>query len=127
MPDDISQKDQARFSHVTIGQTDADASACGEDEEVMLIGAVDALGARGAACAPETGADDAATAVQVGMTTQDGDDAGPQAAEAAEAALDIEEAALGMPMSLAQRMLVVAALVGVLVVVAYLIWFWAFR
>ncbi|MDR1013913.1 MAG: hypothetical protein LBL86_02910 [Coriobacteriales bacterium] len=118
MPDDISQKDRTRFSHVTIGQADADASACREDEEVMVIGAVDAAGA-----ADASGTVDATDAADAAGTV----DAVPQADRPAQTAHGIEDVGIGAPMPLAQRMVVVAALVGVVVGIAYLIWFWVFR
>lgn len=122
----MSQEDRPKFSHITVGQTTDDESALPDDEEVISIGAV----GDGAASSSNLGFDTDYTvegneAVGTSGTVGAGGTSGTSGtvdADSAGGGDDDDE--LGAPMPLAQRIVIVGCAIGLIVVIAFLVWYW---
>jgi hypothetical protein len=129
----MSQEDKPRFSHITVGQAKADDLSYAEDEEVITIGAVDV-------------AADVEVSVSSSASIEDSDDTRDDACDDGisdsimDEAMDEADLRVGMnkrveasladqgltaPMPLAQKLVLVACLIGLVCIIAFLIWFWA--
>jgi hypothetical protein len=146
----MSQENKPQFSHITVGQIEADASAYGEDEEVIAIGAVDvSVGtdpdeSTGTEADPEddvavgsdesteadpdesAGADpdESAGADSSGSILIDPDGSTGSEADPDESAKALSEADLIGPMPLMQKLVIAACFIAVLVTIVFLVWFW---
>jgi hypothetical protein len=130
----MSQKNKPQFSHITVGQIEADASAYGEDEEVIAIGAVDVSVEtdpdESAGTEPDT-EDDVAIGSDESVAVDPGGGAEPDSSGSMEAEPDTDESAETLseadfiePMSLMQKLVIAACFVAVLITIAFLVWFW---
>ncbi|MDR3037036.1 MAG: hypothetical protein LBU31_01305 [Coriobacteriales bacterium] len=117
----MSQENNPRFSHITVGQTDERAVTVSEDEEVIAIGAVDVEGAASTLrsegdVTPPLAASDPVPSVPRASASEDQrppeDSATP-------------DGDFGGPMSLPYKIVASACGVGVIIVIAYLVnYYW---
>jgi hypothetical protein len=131
----MSQEDKPRFSHITVGQTKVDDLPYAEEEEVVAIGAVDVAADIDVAVSSDVSTEDsgaardAARGGDISDSVTDGNDPqtdgiDPQDDGNEHAEESSEEQYLTAPMPLAQKLVLVACLIGLICTVAFLIWFW---
>jgi hypothetical protein len=143
----MSQEDRPKFSHITVGQTTDDEPMLPDDEEVISIGAVndDAPGASAANPLDANAAVDANAAAIAAAAASSGRAADADAGESlpgqrtpstskggTRTAVDERPSAtdaddidgLNEPMPLAQRIVVAGSAVGLIIVIAFLVWYW---
>ena len=117
----MSQEDNPRFSHITVGTTASDGSTVSEDEEEVI-----AIGAIGV---PSVSLQEAN---RIHPQETDSIEAGEQvASEVIQGqTVDVpsnesdEDELFGGPMPFMQKMVIVACAIGLVVVIVFLIWFW---
>ncbi|MDR0350857.1 MAG: hypothetical protein LBH64_04820 [Coriobacteriales bacterium] len=127
MPDDTNREGGPRFTHVSINTSSVPSTTTYDDgdEEVLVIGAVDEFKAPLSVGEADTGAGDEPAAA--GERPRNQDATGETRHDEGTGAQQDEDDAFGGPMPLAQKLVIMAALVGLIVVVAFLVWFWVFR
>ena len=147
----MSQEDRPKFSHITVGQTTDGDLPLPDDEDVISIGAVgdsdfeaEAVGLTGSEAANATGSAEAATTATGSAEVTDSGAAGAATAvgqpvhrtvstyksktattNSKLSAEDADDDDLGAPMPLAQRIVLVGCAIGLIVVIAFLVWYWA--
>jgi hypothetical protein len=120
----MGQENAPRFSHITVGQQDADGLLQPEEEEVIAIGAVDVEPTPSpAASATDAPASDYAQPVVVEEQDSPRREAKEQPAGKS-SEQTAEDLGLNVSMSFAQKLVVVACFIGLIGAIAYLVWFW---
>jgi hypothetical protein len=116
----MGQENASQFSHITIGHKDADGLSQPEEEEVIAIGAVD-VGLTSSPTAEAEVLNHVRPAVE-----EDQDAPWPEAKEPLKQAAEqtAEDLGLNVPMSFAQKLVVVACFIGLIIAIAYMVWFW---
>jgi hypothetical protein len=119
----MGKEDRSRFSYITVGGAVADDNPQPEttEEEVMSIGAVDVE------AVPTQAVDDSAPAPAVAPTAAPVDQqvsAATSVPRPSEPTL--EDSGLDAPMPAAQKLVVAVCLVGFVVTIAFLVWYWLF-
>jgi hypothetical protein len=108
----MGQEDKTRFSHITVGRSDASGRPQQEDEEVITIGAVDVVSPPAPVSVSE---------VLVGESEPSSTHAADPEERPVQAS---DESGLDAPMPTAQKLVIAACLVGLVVAIAFLVWFW---
>ncbi|MDR2587610.1 MAG: hypothetical protein LBC23_05055 [Coriobacteriales bacterium] len=106
----MGQADKPRFSHITVGGVQTNSTSQPEAEEVITIGAVDVE-------SPSVRAADAPAAT----------DAEPQVAAELQPEQVLDDANLNIPRPTAQKVVFAACFVGLIVIIAYLVWHWVIQ
>jgi hypothetical protein len=113
----MGQADKPRFSYITVGGAESDNKPQPE-EEVITIGAVDVESSP----AQVTGAQEP-YGVQAGdAQTEDG----PQAAVEPSPEQALDDTSFDIPLPTSQKVVFAACLVGLVVGIAFLVWYWLF-
>jgi hypothetical protein len=135
----MGQENASRFSHITVGHQDVDGLSQPEEEEVIAIGAVDVgstLPTAGAKASDHVQPVDArvsdydrASAVAEKQDTplSEAKESPGQTAERSvkqTAEQTAEDLGLDTPMSFAQKLVIGASFIGLIVAIAFLVWFW---
>jgi hypothetical protein len=129
----MSQEDKPRFSHITVGQTEAGDLAHAEEEEIIAIGAVD-VEADAEAPVPlksdasiedsgDTQNDVRSGSIGDSATDEATDGIGPRVARDTHAEESLADQDVTPPMPLVQKLVLVGCLIGLVCTVAFLIWF----
>jgi hypothetical protein len=140
----MGQENASRFSHITVGHQDVDGSSQPEEEEVIAIGAVDV------GLTPPLTTDAKASGHDQSVDARVSDDARASAvAEGQDTSLSEAKEPLGLsveqpterpvkqraeqtaedlgldtPMLLAQKLVIGASFIGLIVAIVFLVWFW---
>ncbi len=117
----MTEENKPRFSHITVGQESVD-EASQPDEEVITIGAVgkDVAG---------SGFEDASAEPDVPepiVRANDFDEGDRGDIAHSEVDASTDDSDFGGPMPMPQKIVIGVCLIGFVLVVAWLIWFWVF-
>jgi hypothetical protein len=116
----MDQDNKPRFSHISIGGTTAEKLSEPEQEEVTIIGAAEV------ASVPSAGADAQVLDEDISATARAAGRADAQTDKSETQGRASEDLDLGAPMPLLQKLVLVACLIGVVVTITFLVWFWGF-
>jgi hypothetical protein len=133
-------RSEPRFSRITVGGIETDGAPRLEEEEVITIGDVDVASASVEAADGQNSDNDYHGGTEelvetedrieeTGSSEPDFDDLGADNVDSAAlepASVDFDDLGLNTPMPFAQKLVIVACLIGFAIAIAFLIWFWAF-